>query len=201
MALGVGAFGRGFVGLGQHAAAFGAAHVDGFVPGDEIALGPVFAAVENLALAAFLLEDAPAALGAFHARVVNDGPGVAAGGIVGAADESTIASFLDDQIAATFGAFLADLLRLDVLAHHIRAGGFHRLLERPVELLQHLHPVFFAAGDAIQLFRGDAGFYMRAQEIQHLCGKPAGDTHFLYLFRGFNNYAHCVCCLVNLGER
>ena len=72
--------------------------VPGALPGGEIAVGVVGAAVEDASLAGLALDDIAAILRAGHADLFQPGFGVAAVGEAAAADELAVAPIADDQL-------------------------------------------------------------------------------------------------------
>ena len=133
-------------------AAVGAFDRRGHIPGIEVALGIILAAVEHTSALGAAHDHAPAALGARHAvdRLQN-GLRVAAGGEIRAGVEAAVATVLDDHVRpALFADDVGDLVFDDDLLD-LRVRLFERLLKRAVEIREDAAPVALAGLDAVEL--------------------------------------------------
>ena len=108
-----------------------------------------------------------------RSRLAADGPGRLAFGILGAAQELTGLTELEDHRRA---AEVADLAGGNLYPLHVRLGRPQLLLERIVELVEHLDHVGLGGGDLVELAL-HVGGELQVEDLGKLFDQQVVDGH------------------------
>ena len=160
----------------DHPAALGTDLFGGRIPGHEVAVGIVLAAVIIIAALGFLFQQARAALGTGHAGVLGDGLGVFARGIARAGQEFPEAAGFDDHASAAQLAHFVGLLigDLDALFVQIDLGLGQFGGKLPVKAVQDLPVVLLAGFHQVQ-FALHGGGELHVHDVPELVDHQVGD--------------------------
>ena len=135
----------------KQAPALRARRCQGLLPGREIAVRVVGAAVKDPPFARAPVDQISAVLRACHPESLEPGLGVTAGGKVRAADELAEPADADQQRLTARRARPSQELRFRLNLGHLAPGGFDLLRKRNVEAAHYIHPAQLAVGDLVQL--------------------------------------------------